>query len=234
MYNPVKYFFDRKIAIPKGMLEDCHPFPMPTRQYLDNPDRGTMYAPSKKKKVRHIPDTELWRDHLAISIGSDLQGLSFHHHAAAWNVVIFGTKRWILYNPAQFEKNQTKLQFITRDLSTKLLLPSYEWIRQLYPVPERKAEIRAHGHDCIQQAGDLMYVPKQWLHQVVNIGDTVSVISEKGLGIGEGKKAEDFIYDPEVFDPGHEKESETITLKDGTKLDIAAAIKLLSSRRDAV
>ncbi len=74
-----------------------------------------------------------------------------------------------------------------------------------------------------------MYVPNQWLHQVVNIGDTVSVISEKGLGIGEGKKPEEFIYDPEVYDPGHEKQSETITLKDGTKLDIAAAIKMLSS-----
>ena len=27
MYDPLKYFFDRKIAIPKGMLVDCYPFP---------------------------------------------------------------------------------------------------------------------------------------------------------------------------------------------------------------
>ena len=34
------------------------------------------------------------------------------------------------------------------------------------------------------------------MHMVTNIGDTVSVISEVGLGIGEGKKPEDFLYDP--------------------------------------
>jgi hypothetical protein len=32
----------------------------------------------------------------------------------------------------------------------------------------------------------------------VNIGDTVSVISEVGLGIGEGKKPEDFLIDPDA------------------------------------
>ena len=69
MYNPTRYFFDRKIAIPKGMLEDCHPFPMPTRAYLNDPTAGATFAPSKKKRVIKKPDRELWRDHLAISIG---------------------------------------------------------------------------------------------------------------------------------------------------------------------
>jgi hypothetical protein len=35
------------------------------------------------------------------------------------------------------------------------------------------------------------------MHMVVNIGDTVSVVSEVGLGIGEGKSPEDFLYDPD-------------------------------------
>ena len=38
----------------------------------------------------------------------------------------------------------------------------------------------------------------------MNIGDTVSVISEVGLGIGEGKKPEDFLYDPNA-DASNEK-----------------------------
>ena len=59
MYNPLKYFFDRKIAIPKGMLEDCHPFPMPTRGYLENPNAGATYALSRKKKVRKTMDEEI-------------------------------------------------------------------------------------------------------------------------------------------------------------------------------
>lgn len=210
MYNPLKYFFDRKIAIPKGMLEDCHPFPMPTRAYLENPDAGSMYAPSKKKKVRTKPDRELWRDHLAISIGSDLQGLTFHHHREAWNVVIFGKKRWILWDHARWKDGPNEMQWkLTRDWENEAHVTGAEWLRRLYPEPDRKREIREYGADCIQHAGEMMFVPHRWMHMVVNIGDTVSVISEVGLGIGEGKKPEDFLYDPrESSDDGSEDWSE--------------------------
>jgi hypothetical protein len=50
--------------------------------------------------------------------------------------------------------------------------------------------------DCIQHAGTIMFVPRGWMHMVVNIGDTVSVISEVRLDRGEGNKPEDFLYDP--------------------------------------
>ena len=43
----------------------------------------------------------------------------------------------------------------------------------------------------------MMFVPHRWMHMVVNIGDTISVISEVGLGMGEGKKPEDFLFDPD-------------------------------------
>ena len=72
MRHPFKYFFDRKIAIPKGMLEDCHPFPMPTRAFLENPLAQAIHAPSKKAAVDPRPEHDIWMDHLAIAIGSDL------------------------------------------------------------------------------------------------------------------------------------------------------------------
>lgn len=43
---------------------------------------------------------------------------------------------------------------------------------------------------------------------VLNIGDTVAVISEVGLGIGEGKKPEDFLHDPNASSDDSEEESE--------------------------
>mmetsp|Transcript_9213 Transcript_9213/g.19905 ORF Transcript_9213/g.19905 Transcript_9213/m.19905 type:complete len:423 (+) Transcript_9213:136-1404(+) len=196
MYNPLKYFFDRKISIPKGMLEDCHPFPMPTRAYLENPNASEKYAPSKKKKVRSTPDRELWRDHLAISIGSDLQGLTFHHHREAWNVVLFGSKRWILWDHARWNGHNEMQWRLTRDWANDAHVTGAEWIRRLYPEPDREREIREFGHDCIQRKGDMMFVPHRWMHMVVNIGDTVSVISEVGLGGGEGLKTVDFSFDP--------------------------------------
>eukprot|EP00970_Alexandrium_tamarense_P015172 scaffold4764_cov169-Alexandrium_tamarense.AAC.5 len=210
MYDPMKYFFDRKISISEGMLQDCHPFPMPTRAYLEDPLTGAIEALSKKMRVRKTIDEEIWRDHLAISIGADLQGFGFHHHREAWNAVIFGAKRWILWDHDRVKHNITRQRRMTRDWDTRALLSSPEWIRQLYPEPERMDEIRAHGHDCVQRAGELMFVPNRWLHMVVNIGDTVAVISEIGLGAGEGKKEEDFQFDPdeESSDDWSEDESE--------------------------
>lgn len=202
MYDPKKYFFDRKIAIPRKMLDDCRPFPMPTRAYLEGVESGSILR-SSSGTTRGAGggssrlDNEGWRDHLAISIGSDLQGLTFHHHREAWNVVIFGTKRWILWDHARWKNNDT-LQFrTTRDWTNDgMHVSGAEWIRRLYPEPERTYEIRHHGHDCVQHAGQMMFVPRGWMHMVVNIGDTVSVVSEVGLGMGEGRKPEDFTYDP--------------------------------------
>ena len=208
MYNPSKYFFDRKIAIPKGMLEDCHPFPMPTRAFLKNPETGGIYALSRKKKVNPKPHEEIWQDHLAISIGADLQGLSFHFHGAAWNTVLFGKKRWILYDPQRWDSNITKQRYMALAGPEEDILSSPEWIRQLYHDPVRTSELRAYGHDCIQHAGEMMFVPRQWMHMVVNIGDTVSVISEVGLEKGEGKKPEDFLYDPKESSDDSEEWSE--------------------------
>lgn len=208
MYDPMKYFFDRKISIDKGMLEDIDPFPMPTREYLEDPFKNAMYAPSKKRKVNWNEDN-IWRDHLAISIGSDMQGFGFHHHGEAWNVVLFGSKRWILYDHDRWAHNITRQKRFVRDWEDPVLLSTPDWIRTLYPHPERQAELRAHGHDCIQRAGEMMFVPFRWLHAVVNIGDTVSIISEIGLAAGEGKKQEDFLFDPdESSDDEEESEDE--------------------------
>jgi hypothetical protein len=205
MYDPMKYFFDRKISIDGGMLQDVTPFPMPTREYLENPDVHAMYAPSKKRKV-NWNENNMWRDHLAISIGADQQGFGFHHHREAWNVVIFGAKRWILYDHDRWSRNATRQKRFVRDWDDPVLVSTPEWIRTLYPHPERQAEMRGYGHDCVQHAGEMMFVPKRWLHAVTNIGDTVSIISEIGLAAGEGKKAEDFEYDPD--DSSDDEESE--------------------------
>ena len=198
MYDPSKYFFDRKIAIPRKMLDDCRPFPMPTRAYVEGVESGSITRSSSATRGgAYKLDRERWRDHLAISIGSDLQGLTFHHHGEAWNVVIFGMKRWILWDHARWKNNDT-LQFrTTRDWENDgAHVAGAEWIRRLYPDPEREYEIRNYGHDCIQGAGQMMFIPRRWMHMVVNIGDTVSVVSEVGLGLGEGRKPEDFLYDP--------------------------------------
>jgi len=172
MHNADKYVFDRKLRMPDSLMSDAEPFPMPTRQYKEDYN-GYMEL--------MLPNREMWMDHLALTIGRDLQGLTFHRHNAAWNTVVFGAKRWILYDGVRFEHNITRLKRMTRDIENPVQPTGPQWIKTLYHKNERMEEIRNYGHDCIQHAGDMIYVPDQWAHMVVNIGDTVAIVSERGL-----------------------------------------------------
>lgn len=176
MHDPrgEKYVFDRRLKMPDGLLDDCMPLPMPTRMFAD-------HGPSLKGMIPNAPERLMWKDHLALTIGRDLQGLTFHRHNAAWNAVVFGAKRWILYDPKRIEGNTTRLKRMTRDVVRPVQPSTSEWIRDLYGKDERMEEIRNHGHDCVQRAGEMIYVPSGWAHMVVNIGDTVAVVSERGL-----------------------------------------------------
>ena len=177
MYNPTKYFFDRKISIPKGMLEDCNPFPYPTRAFFQE----------KNLEYHH---QYYWRDHLTISIGSNLQGLTFHYHGAAWNAVVHGAKRWILWERTSL--NNTEQTRFSKDENGEVITAA-EWIRTLPQHPKRIQEIKTNGHDCIQHAGEMMFIPDSVAHMVVNIGDTVAVVSEADVDMREegGKKRND-------------------------------------------
>jgi hypothetical protein len=144
------YVFDRKIKMPEELMNDCRPFPMPTRMFDD--DGPGMLASG-------APQMTMWKDHLALTIGRDLQGLTFHRHNAAWNTVVLGMKRWILYNAKRIQNNTTQLKRMTRDVHRPVQPSTSEWIRKLYHMDERMEEIRNHGHDCIQRTGEMIYVP---------------------------------------------------------------------------
>ena len=64
MHNADKYVFDRKLRMPDSLMSDAEPFPMPTRQYKEDYN-GYMEL--------MLPHREMWMDHLALTIGRDLQ-----------------------------------------------------------------------------------------------------------------------------------------------------------------
>ena len=74
--------------------------------------------------------------------------------------MLFGKKRWILYDQIRFAENKTRLKRMTRDINKPIQLTTPEWIRQLYKKDERMEEIRRHGHDCVQGPGEMLYVPR--------------------------------------------------------------------------
>ena len=123
----------------------CRPFPMPTQ----------MNGTSK-------PDRELWMDHLAISIGSDLRG-------GSPSIVTGRRGAWSSSGRSDGLSGTTRLGKITRRSCPG---------RRVDPQID---EFRSYGHDCIQHVGQMMFIPPQAdAHMVVNIGG----YRARGLGGG--------------------------------------------------
>ena len=90
--------------------------------------------------------------------------MSWHKHSQAYNALVFGAKRWFLSAPNHSPGNQVQSTF--------------EWseARASQPAAERDAQILS----CDQQAGDVIYVPQQWWHATLSLGETVGLAQQMG------------------------------------------------------
>ncbi len=97
-------------------------------------------------------------------LGPPLSGAPVHFHRNAWNVLIYGQKRWFLYPPdkAYYSKE-----------------PVWSWWRTRYSLSPPDAL------ECVQHPGDLMFVPDMWGHAVINLRESVGVASEFVYGSSE-------------------------------------------------
>lgn len=96
------------------------------------------------------PDASGGLDSIHFSLGRPGSGAPLHIHADAANALVSGSKRWLVYTPGRTLYSRTPIQ---------------EWIDEYYPTlaeDERPLE-------CIQNAGDIVYVPLDWGHAVVNL-----------------------------------------------------------------
>lgn len=87
-----------------------------------------------------------------------------HFHIDALNIAIVGRKRWFLYPPPQ------------RFWSTK---PTAAWIFEDYLVSATAAaKADPPPIEVVQEPGDIIFVPTDWGHAVVNLEDSVAVAFE--------------------------------------------------------
>lgn len=99
---------------------------------------------------------------IIFAIGKTGSGIGLHAHQDAWNQVLFGAKRWTLYPssgvPPEAGYNPTE--------------PHLQWLSEFYPLVKEGAN---KPLECVQQAGDVVYVPEGWYHATVNLGDTGAI-----------------------------------------------------------
>jgi hypothetical protein len=77
------------------------------------------------------------------------------------NRLIFGKKRWYLLPPA-FARYARK--------------PVSDWL--LEDLPSLAADARIPLFTCVQQPGEIVFVPRGWAHAVVNLVESVGIAAE--------------------------------------------------------
>ncbi|KAK1172227.1 2-oxoglutarate and iron-dependent oxygenase JMJD4 isoform X1 [Acipenser oxyrinchus oxyrinchus] len=87
-------------------------------------------------------------------------------HSYSWSANVCGRKKWLLYPPGQ-EDN-------LRDCHGNLVYDVTE------PILQDKRQFPRYDKSCqpleiIQEAGEVIFVPSGWHHQVYNLEDTISI-----------------------------------------------------------
>ena len=95
-------------------------------------------------------------------------GAPVHYHGDAFNVLAHGRKRWWLFPPE------------TTNYST---VPASQWVREAVPdlcgrCERRELELRHCPLTLTQEAGDLLFVPRDWGHAVLNLQPAVGYAVE--------------------------------------------------------
>lgn len=96
-------------------------------------------------------------------LGPALSGAPVHFHRNAWNLLIYGQKRWFMYPPDRAFYSKKNV---------------WDWWKESYQNAPDALE-------CVQHSGDLVFVPDMWGHAVVNLRESVGVASEFIYGASE-------------------------------------------------
>lgn len=99
-----------------------------------------------------------------VLIGGSGSGVGFHRHAAAFQAIFHGWKRWLFYGPDQSPPGGIHGGW-----------PIFDWLREVYPSLKGESMPR----ECIQKPGDLMYIPEAWYHATINLADSVAVSMQR-------------------------------------------------------
>lgn len=101
-------------------------------------------------------------------LGGAGSGVGFHRHGHAWNVVVYGRKRWFLY-PPPFEHSTVLLS--NSSLDGVAWAKRYLWRVEGTPLAPL---------ECTLGPEELLYIPQDWNHATINIQDSIGVAMNYG------------------------------------------------------
>lgn len=106
-------------------------------------------------------------------IGPKRSGTTVHTDplgTAAWNAVTHGCKRWVLFEPKE-TRRIVKGRDVIKDGEDDEAIMYFDYI-----LPRiKKAHPELKIYEGLQNPGDVIYVPGDWWHGVLNLEDTVAI-----------------------------------------------------------
>jgi histone arginine demethylase JMJD6 len=94
---------------------------------------------------------------------------------SAWNTLLYGRKRWVLFEPGVAREVVKGRDLVRREAGEDD--EAVDYFSTILPrIKARGGEaLRARMIECVQRPGETIFVPGGWWHAVVNLDDTVAV-----------------------------------------------------------
>lgn len=129
--------------------------------------------PGKNFKLPAVLQWLPWSDSFFF-LGAEGSGVSWHRHNAAVQEGVYGWKRWLLLPPSRPPAGG--------GIGFWSIL---EWVKVVLPTLQGSSR----PLECIVGPGDVIYVPENWFHAILNVrGDSVSVSLQASKSVTEHKK----------------------------------------------
>lgn len=158
------YIFERDLGGPRApLLEDFEPPAYFRDDLYDTTEYTRAFFP-------------LYRYYV---IGVERTGSNLHVDPScttAWNTLLCGRKRWVLFPPGDSEDYRTRIGASSlRDDRGDVKPPAYWWL-DVYPELLASGAAKELGMlEYVQRPGETIFVPFGWWHAVLNIGFTAAV-----------------------------------------------------------
>ncbi|KAF9294069.1 hypothetical protein BGZ88_004515 [Linnemannia elongata] len=169
------YLFDKKFGERcQGILED-----MEVPVYF----REDFFGMMKERRP----------DYRWIIIGPARSGSTFHkdpNATSAWNAVITGSKKWIMFPPHILPPG-----VFTNEDESEVTSPVslMEWFSNFYASTQFPDDPADRPLEGICREGEIMFVPRGWWHAVVNLDDCIA-ITQNYVGSQNLKETMEFLY----------------------------------------
>ena len=108
-------------------------------------------------------------------LGPALSGAPFHHHGPAFNMLLHGVKLWTITPPGRdLYSSMHPLEWSIAGGTAGVDFPYNETTSQ----PHQDSLYDDGPCEIDQRTGDVVFIPRHWSHQVINLAESVGVAIE--------------------------------------------------------